>query len=72
MQTYVLSKEYIQLNQLLKAMAWAMSGGEANQFIDQGLVYVNGKVEHRRRNKIYKNYIVSFKGEKVKTVIKNP
>lgn len=65
MQTFELRGEYIQLNQLLKVLGWAMSGSEANAIIDDGLVKVNGSTELRRRNKIYKGFEVSFNGETV-------
>ena len=63
--TFQLSKEYIQLNQLLKVMGWAMTGGEANVIIDAGLVKVNGDIEWRRRNKIYSGFEVSYEDELV-------
>ncbi|MDA8979655.1 RNA-binding S4 domain-containing protein [Chitinophagales bacterium] len=63
--TFQLSKEYIQLNQLLKVMGWAMTGGEANVIIDAGLVKVNGEIEWRRRNKIYSGFEVSYEDELV-------
>ncbi len=44
--------DYIQLNQLLKLLGLVESGGEANVRIDGGEVVVNGKLEHRRRNKL--------------------
>jgi ribosome-associated protein len=59
-ETFKLSQEYIQLNQLMKVMSWSMTGGEANVIIDKGLVTVNGNVELRRRNKIYKGFEVSY------------
>ncbi|MCB0509911.1 MAG: RNA-binding S4 domain-containing protein [Bacteroidetes bacterium] len=62
---FTLSQEYIHLNQLLKIMSWASTGGEANLLIDDGLVRVNGIVETRRRNKIYAGFEVSFNGETV-------
>lgn len=63
--SFQLSKEYIQLNQLLKVMGWAMTGGEANVIIDAGLVKVNGEIEWRRRNKIYSGFEVSYEDEVV-------
>lgn len=63
MQTFILRGEYIQLNQLLKVLGWAMSGSEANALIDEGLVKVNGKTELRRRNKIYKGFEVNFENK---------
>lgn len=65
METFKLRGEYIQLNQLLKVLGWAMSGSEANAIIDDGLVQVNGNTELRRRNKIYSGFKVSFNGETV-------
>lgn len=62
---FKLTQEYIQLNQLLKVMGWAMTGGEANVIIDAGLVKVNGEIEWRRRNKIYTGFEVSFEDEVV-------
>ena len=63
--TFQLSQEYIQLNQLLKVMGWAMTGGEANVIIDAGLVKVNGEIEWRRRNNIYSGFEVSYEDELV-------
>ena len=45
-------QEYIQLNQLLKATGVVATGGEAMVRIDEGLVYVNDKIETQRRKKI--------------------
>ncbi|MEZ5054520.1 MAG: RNA-binding S4 domain-containing protein [Chitinophagales bacterium] len=68
MEKFEISGEYIQLNQLLKALNWCESGAHANTVIDEGLVTVNGKTELRKRNKIYKNSIISFENYKVKVV----
>lgn len=61
MKKFTLTEEYIQLNQLLKALAWCSNGAEANEIIDSGLVKVNDEVELRRRNKIKKGFKVEFK-----------
>ncbi len=45
--------EYIQLNQLLKLLAIAESGGIANQIITSGEVFVNGNVETQKRKKLF-------------------
>ena len=60
METFKIKGEYIQLNQLIKAMAWCTNGSEANNLIDQGLVKVNGMVEHRKRNKLVVGSKVEF------------
>jgi len=52
METFKIKGEYIQLNQLIKAMGWCENGAQANTLIDNGLVKVNGMVEHRKRNKL--------------------
>lgn len=50
---------YIELNKLLKLQQVAQSGGHANLMIEDGMVQVNGEVEHRKRNKIRAGDIVS-------------
>jgi ribosome-associated protein len=54
--------EYIELNQLLKVVSVVQSGGEANTFITNGEVMVNGEVETRKRNKIKAGFKVEFDG----------
>lgn len=68
MNKFVLTEEYIHLNQLLKAMMWCNNGAEANNAIDNGLVKVNGEIELRRRNKIKKGFSVSFNNYSVEIV----
>jgi len=60
METFQIKGEYIQLNQLIKAMSWVANGAEANNAIDTGAVKVNGVVELRKRNKIMKGFKVEF------------
>ncbi|MFY0628504.1 MAG: RNA-binding S4 domain-containing protein [Reichenbachiella sp.] len=54
MEVFKLNKgeEYIELNNLLKALSWVGTGGEAKMRIDEGEAIVNGEVETRRRKKI--------------------
>lgn len=59
-KSFKLTQEYIHLNQLMKIMGWAMSGGEANLIIDEGLIKVNDEIELRRRNKLYKGYKITY------------
>ncbi len=61
----LINQEYIQLNQLLKHLNLVSTGGEALLAIDNGEVKVNGKIELRRRNKLYKGFIIEFKGKKI-------
>ncbi len=44
--------EFIPLNALLKMMNVAESGGQANMFITDGEVKVNGSVETAKRKKM--------------------
>lgn len=48
-----LDSEFIKLDSLLKLANLVMSGGEAKQVIQEGLVTVNGQVETRRGRKLY-------------------
>ncbi len=64
----LIDQEYIQLNQLLKHLSLVSTGGEALIVIDEGEVKVNGEVELRRRNKLYKGFVVEFRGETIKIV----
>lgn len=65
MEKFQLSEEYIQLNQLLKAMAWCSNGAEANAIIDSGQVKVNGEIELRKRNKIRSGFVIEFNNQQV-------
>lgn len=65
MQTFKIKGEYIQLNQLIKAMGWTDNGAAANNLIDEGQIKVNGVVEHRKRNKLTAGAKVSFKDQSV-------
>ena len=58
--------EFIELNKLLKITNLVSSGGEAKQFIDQGLVSVNGAVEKQRRKKLRSGDVVQFQQSQVK------
>lgn len=62
------NNEYIELNRLLKLLGLVESGGQANMFITEGEVQVNGKPEFRKRNKLRVGDLVSFNGETVKII----
>ena len=57
--------DFIKLGQALKATGLAESGLEAKEFIEQGLVLVDGEVETRRRRKLYDGAEVVFDDEKI-------
>jgi ribosome-associated protein len=62
---FEIKDEFIHLSQLMKALGWVESGAVAGMEITDGLVKVNGEIELRKRNKIYKNFIVEYNGEKI-------
>ena len=68
METFEIQGEFIQLNQLLKAINWCESGAQANAVIEDGLVKVNKKVELRKRNKLHKGFIIEFDSNAIKLV----
>lgn len=45
--------DFIKLDSFLKLMSWVESGGQAKEFIKDGIVLVNGQVETRRGRKLY-------------------
>lgn len=57
---FELKTEYIELNKLLKLLRLVESGGQAKLVIDDGMVFLNGKVEYRKRVKIRKGDQVQF------------
>ncbi len=58
-------EEFIKLGQVLKATGLADSGIDAKEFIQQGLVLVNGEVDTRRGRKLYDGDEVEFDGDKI-------
>jgi len=64
MREIKISEEPIELYKILKIENMVASGGEAKYVISEGQVIVNGKVETRKRKKIFSGDIVEF-GEKI-------
>ncbi len=62
-------REYIELNNLLKVVGLVSSGGLAKTLIADGLVFVDGHVELRKRCKIRDGQVVEFQSEKIKVVV---
>ena len=52
--TFELTKEYIELNKLLKFFSVGESGGHVKHMITDGLIMVNGEPELRIRKKCVK------------------
>ncbi|MCP3945060.1 MAG: RNA-binding S4 domain-containing protein [Desulfobacteraceae bacterium] len=64
-----ITREPVELYKVLKFENLAGSGGEAKHFVADGLVTVNGKVETRKRNKIYLGDVIGFNGNFLKIEI---
>jgi ribosome-associated protein len=57
---FKLTKEFIELNKLLKYENVISSGAEAGVVILEGYVLVNGEVETRKRKKLRKGDVILF------------
>jgi len=66
MRDIEISQAPIELYKVLKIDNSVGSGGEAKYVISEGLVMVNGKVETRKRKKIYSGDVVEFNNEKMR------
>ena len=62
---------FIELNKLLKLLNIAESGGYANQMIINGEVYLNNKVETRKRCKLKPGDTVSISNTEITIYIKH-
>ncbi len=67
METFTLKEdeEYIEMNQLLKLMQFVQSGGHAKLVIEDGLVFVNGEQEFRKRRKMRDGDVLEMEGKKL-------
>ncbi|XTR37866.1 S4 domain-containing protein YaaA [Paraclostridium tenue] len=61
-----IDSEFIKLDQFLKLVDIASTGGHAKFLIQEGLVKVNGEIEIRRGKKLRSNDIVEVEGNKIK------
>jgi ribosome-associated protein len=58
-------QEFIELMKLLKYEGLVDTGSDAKMYIDNGDVFVNGKQEFRRRNKLRAGDKVEFEGQAI-------
>jgi len=65
---FKLQTEFIELDNMLKAMKLVASGAEARQQIQVGSVKVNGLVESRIRRKLRSGDSVEFGGQKINII----
>jgi len=65
LEKFTIDGDYIELIKLLKASGLCESGGAAKAAVEEGLVKVDGQVEHRKRCKIRKGQKIGFSGENI-------
>lgn len=65
---FKLEGDFIPLIQLLKATRVVETGGEAQIVVSEGLVTVNGEVEHRKRLKVKAGDLIEFEGHQLKVI----
>jgi ribosome-associated protein len=70
MREIEISEEPIELYKILKFGNMVESGGEAKVVISEGQVRVNGKVETRKRKKIFSGDVVEFGKLKIRIQVK--
>lgn len=68
MEEFKLTKEFIELNKLLKFMNIVESGGEANNLIVSGEVLVNEQTEFQKRKKLRNGDIVKIGNLEIKII----
>ncbi len=61
-------RPFVQLNDLIKILGLANSGGQAKLMIADGMASVDGKVELRKRCKIREGQVVEFMGQEITIV----
>lgn len=67
--TYELNgQEFIELIKLLKIMRVSESGGQAKLMVEDGIVYLNGQLESRKRAKLRSGDFVEVLDFKIKIV----
>ena len=65
---FKLDKEFLELIRVLKYMNFVQSGGEAKMVGAEGLVFVNGEQEFRKRRKIRLGDKIEFEGRTIEVV----
>lgn len=65
-RTIVITGDYIRLDALLKFAGIVQTGGEAKQYIQEGLAAVNGDICIARGKKLRPGDTVTVRGQKLK------
>ncbi len=65
---FKLDKEFLELIRVLKYMNFVQSGGEAKMVVAEGMVFVNGEQEFRKRRKIRLGDKIEFEGRTIEVV----
>jgi ribosome-associated protein len=69
MKTFDLNgEEYIELIKLLKIIRISESGGQAKMMVDDGIVFLNGQQESRKRAKLRSGDLVEVFDFKIRIV----
>ena len=63
MRVIEITSEPVELYKILKFEGMVASGGEAKQVIAEGMVWLNGHVETRKRKKIISGDTIEFADE---------
>jgi len=65
---FKLRSEFIELDNMLKALQLVVSGAEAKQLIQSGSIKINGQVETRVRRKLRAGDLVEFGQHRISIV----
>lgn len=65
---FPIEQEYIELCKLLKAANLVMSGAEGKLVVGEGMVFVDGELETRKRCKIRPGQTVLFEGNEISVI----
>ena len=64
--SFELTRDFIELDKLLKLLTLAPSGGIAKMMVAEGLVQVNGEVELRKTRKLRAGDVVRIENEEIR------
>ena len=65
MEIFEISDDYIELYKLLKALGLCESGATSKAAVNDGDVTVDGKIETRKRCKVFPESVVEYLGQKI-------